>query len=356
MKKILIIQKKRIGDVLTSTVIFEAIKQKYPDAELHYLIYENAIAVVKNNPFIDKVIVLDEATRKGKRKFILFLFKIRKEKYNAVIDAYGKPNSVIIGWFSGAKIKVTFNKIYSRIFYSHQIERHEKSFSVATKSIEHRLCLLKPLGIEFSEIAPKIFLTEQEKENAKQRLISKNINLSIPIVMINVMGSSMWKSYPLEYMAEVIDLIAMRNVQILFNYSVGQENEINKIYAFCRKETQEKIFLDLYESDLRQFIATTSLCNALIGNEGGATNISKALTIPTFSIFTPNVKRQDWSYFENETTILTAHIDDYISENDKIEVEELYKIQDIPTIYKKFKPNLFAKKLNQFLDFNLRQL
>ena len=51
--KVLVIQKKRIGDVLTSTIIFEALKEKFPNSELHYLIYANAIDVVKNNQAVN---------------------------------------------------------------------------------------------------------------------------------------------------------------------------------------------------------------------------------------------------------------------------------------------------------------
>ena len=106
--KILVIQKKRIGDVLTSTIILEALKERFPNAELHYLVYENSYAVVKNNKFIDKIVVLDEKSRKGKLAFLTFLFKIRKDNYDIVIDAYGKPNSVILAWFSGAKKTISF--------------------------------------------------------------------------------------------------------------------------------------------------------------------------------------------------------------------------------------------------------
>ena len=80
--KILVIQKKRIGDVLTSTILLEALKEKFPQSELHYLIYPESLAVVENNLFYDKLIILDKQTQKNRFKFISFLFKIRKEKYS----------------------------------------------------------------------------------------------------------------------------------------------------------------------------------------------------------------------------------------------------------------------------------
>ena len=49
-----------IGDVLASSVLFEAIKKVHPNWEIHYLIQKNTIPVVENNPFIDKIVLFEE--------------------------------------------------------------------------------------------------------------------------------------------------------------------------------------------------------------------------------------------------------------------------------------------------------
>ncbi len=46
--KILVIQQKMIGDVLTSSILFEALRLKYPNAQLDYLINEHTFPVVQN--------------------------------------------------------------------------------------------------------------------------------------------------------------------------------------------------------------------------------------------------------------------------------------------------------------------
>ena len=56
--KILIIQQKMIGDVLTSSILFEALRTQYKEATLHYLINQNTVAVVENNPYIDEFIIV----------------------------------------------------------------------------------------------------------------------------------------------------------------------------------------------------------------------------------------------------------------------------------------------------------
>jgi len=341
--KALVIQKKKIGDVLTSTIIFEALKEKFLSIELDYLIYPNCEPVVRNNPFINNVILLDEKTKKSFVKYIAFLISIKKKKYDFVIDVYGKPNSLPIGIFSGAKIKISFEKTYTKLFYTHTISRKINLNTNATTAIEHRMLLLDSLGIKFKEIKPKIFLTTEEKEIAKNKLISSGISISKPIIMISAIGSDESKTYILPYMSKVIEQIAKdKEVQILFNYMPFQKDLAYSLLKLCNQETQNKFFFNVYESDLREFLALTSHCKALIGNEGGATNMAKALNIPTFTIFAPFVKKIGWNMFENNTTNISVHIDDYL-ENDSLNNTEKYIL---------FKPELFEDKLKKFIDEN----
>ncbi len=351
--KILVIQKKRIGDVLTSTILLEALREKFPEYELHYLIYENSVAVVENNPFVDKIIIMNEKDRKSKLGFFKFLFQIRKENYEIVVDAYGKPNSVILGWFSGAKKTITFDKIYSKLLYTHPIKRNQTSFSNATKAIEHRMRLLSPLGIDFKVIKPKILITENEISTAKSKLEKAGITLSKPLVMISAIGSNDSKTYPIAYMAKVIDTIADENdIQILFNYFPFQKEEARQLYLLCTPETQAKINFDFYEDNLRDFLAITSLCKALIGNEGGATNMAKALNIPTFTIFSPLVIKNDWNMFEDGNQNISVHVKDFESKLPSTAIDDLIKAKEYKKLQSVFTPALFEDQLIHFITIN----
>jgi heptosyltransferase-2 len=338
--KILVIQKKRVGDVLTSAILFEALKEKFPKSELHYLVYENSLAVVENNPFIDKIVIMDEKTRKNTLEFLRFLFEIRKEKYDVIVDGYGKPNSVIIGWFSGAKKTITFKKNYSKLLYTDVLDRSTVKSADSTQAIHHRMLLLEPLEIKNKTYKPTIYLLESEKEDARKRLKKAGLSLSQPIVMISAIGSNTSKTYPLEQMAIVLDTIPQSgNIQILFNYFSSQKEEAIALYKLCKPATQDKIFIDFYEENLRDFLAVTSCCTALIGNEGGATNMAKALMVPTFTIFSPKVNKSDWNIYENGTTNVSVHVNDYFTEENQ-------------TNYAAFSPELFKEKLSTFVNLN----
>jgi len=58
IQNILVTRTDRIGDVILSTPVFEAIKKKFPYAYLTCMVQPHAAHVVKGNPWIDEVIFL----------------------------------------------------------------------------------------------------------------------------------------------------------------------------------------------------------------------------------------------------------------------------------------------------------
>ena len=68
---------------------------------------------------------------------------------------------------------------------------------------------------------------------------------------------------------------------------------------------QKQIYFDVFGETLRDFLAITYHCDALIGNEGGAINMAKALNVPTFTIFSPWIKKEA-SFCSCTTCIILA--------------------------------------------------
>ena len=345
-----------IGDVLASSILFEALKLKYPKSQLYYLINEHTYPVVQNNPFIDHFIFYTSEIEKSKLKLLEFAKSIKKEKFDIVIDAYSKLSSNLITAISGSKTKISKYKHYTSFIYTHTVKYKNEPITKAGLAVENRLMLLEPIDLDLSKniIKPKIYLTDTERENAKKTLLQSKIELNRPLFMISVLGSGRNKTYPLEYMAKVIDVILKKtNAQILFNYIPKQIEEAKAIYNHCELETQKHIFMDVFVNDLRGFLALASYCNALIGNEGGAINMAKALSIPTFSIFSPWIDRNTWSIFEDDYNV-SVHLKDFKPEIYRNKEEKKLK-KDALSLYNDFKPSYFTSELEQFLDKILKK-
>ena len=320
-----------MGDVLVTSSLFPLLRKKFPEAELHYLILKNNAPILENNPFIDHLVFYEKGLSKN-------IHAIKEHHYDIIVDVYSKIGTALITYFSGAKQTTGYYKNYLQFFYKKPMKRKLKAISSLTAlALEHRLQLVEPLGISFEEIQPKIYVSEAEKENAKNLLLNFGVDFSKKIVMISTFGSSVEKTYP--YMNQVIDHIAEHNnLQILCNYLPSQKESFQTLYNQLNENSKSKIIKDFDTKNLREYIAVVSHCDALIGNEGGSTNMSKALEIPTFGIFAPFIDKKTWSWAEDGIKNTSVHIHDFISNNDQPE---------------DFKFNLFKDQLDQFLQNNL---
>ena len=52
-------------------------------------------------------------------------------------------------------------------------------------------------------------------------------------------------------------------------------------------------------------------CDVIIGNDGGAINMAKALQKPSFIIFSPWIEKKIWATFEDGIHHLSVHLNDY---------------------------------------------
>lgn len=348
--KLLIIQQKMIGDVLTTSILFKALKAEHPDAELHYVINSHTYSVVENNPFIDKVLFVTPEMEGNKFKFLAFLNVIKKENYDAVIDVYSKFSSNLMTKFSGAKIKISKKKWYTSHYYTHTFKDAKTPKTSAGLAVENRLQLLRPLcNNSPTTLKPKVYLTLNEIEDSKQFLTDSKLDLSQPVFMISVLGSGDNKTYPLPHMADLIDAIVEEtNGQILFNYIPKQKHEAKTVYNFCKANTKKNILFDVFGNSLRDFLAITHHCTALIGNEGGAVNMAKALDIPTFTIFSPWILKEAWNMFDNDTTNISIHLKDVKPE--LYEGKSLKKMKgEVFSLYDSFPPQVIIPKLKMYL-------
>lgn len=351
--KVLIIQQKMIGDVLTTSILFEVLKNAYPNSELHYAINSHTYPVVKGHPYIDEYVFITPKIEANKLKFISFLSVIKKQKYDLVIDVYSKLSSNLIALASGAKQRISYYKNYTSFIYTQTYKNKKTPQTTAGLAIENRLLLLEKLKLEINPLPkPKIHLTEQEKSVTANFLIKNGIDLNKSLCMISVLGSGTNKTYPFAYMAELIDhIVENTDTRILFNYIPKQQQEALEIYNLCKPSTQKNIFFNVYGKNLREFITITHFCNAVIGNEGGAINMAKALNVPTFTVFSPWVKKETWAMFENGKTNISVHLKDF-----KPELFTNKTTKDLKpawqNLYDSFTPNLVKASLSKFLNIN----
>jgi len=352
--KILVIQQKMIGDVLISSIICNNLRTAYPDAQIDYLVYASTTPVLEGNSSIDNIILFEEKHRNSKKELLNLALQIRHEKYDLLLDAYSKLESWILVLLSNAKQKISYKKPGRNFLYTDNVPFEAFPKTNLGLAIERRLSLLEPLNLKIKpDPIPKLFVSEKENEEAIAIFEKHQVKKDRKTVMISLLGSEKLKTYPLAFMSKVIDYIADHaDVNILFNYFPKQLEEAKTVFDACKPSTQEKIYFDLLGGDLRSFIGIMNQCDLIIGNDGGAINMAKALEKPSFIIFSPWIEKKIWATFEDGIHHLSVHLKDYRPELFEQKTEKTLKKESL-TLYQDFKPEFFEDKIYLFLDQNL---
>ena len=109
MQKFLIIQTAFIGDVVLATVLIEKLHDFFPDAQIDFLLRKGNEQLLTGHPYIHELLIWDKKKNKQKNLFRM-LKRIRKNKYDKVINVQRFFATGILTAFSGAKETIGFDK------------------------------------------------------------------------------------------------------------------------------------------------------------------------------------------------------------------------------------------------------
>jgi heptosyltransferase-2 len=351
--KILVIQNKRIGDVLISSVIANNLKKLFPKSYIAYFVYDYTAGVLEGNPNIDRIIAVNDRELKKIGKLLKMMRRIRKMDFDIIFDPYAKFQSRMICLSSRATMRIGHKKPHKKLklpFYSHTIDLLKESSQPCGKAIEDRVNLVSSV-FELAEpdYVPRIYLSDGEQSYNPVK------NIKGPLVMLGVLGSTPQKSMPYEYIVQLIDyLTANYQVTVLFNYAPHQKAEALKIFEACRDKRQ--INTDIYEDSIRGFIKLMNHCDLLLANEGGSVHIAKALGKPTFTIYSPYVNKSFWSSFEDSPLHKSVHLlEEKPDLYNSFTLDERRRIEQNPEqLYRELTPEIIFEKLKPYLAQQLK--
>jgi heptosyltransferase-2 len=101
--KFLVIRFSSIGDIVLTTPVVRCLKQQVPGAEIHYLTRKSFASIPENNPYIDKVHVLEDDLGEMIRA-------LRHEKFDALIDLHNNLRSARVKFGLGTR-NFSFSKL-----------------------------------------------------------------------------------------------------------------------------------------------------------------------------------------------------------------------------------------------------
>ncbi|HZY09621.1 MAG TPA: glycosyltransferase family 9 protein, partial [Bacteroidota bacterium] len=103
--RILISRMKFIGDVVLTTPIIRAVREKYPDAYIAYLGDKLAVSLLENNPYLDEIIPFDFSKPTFLEQSRVML-RLRKRRFDVFVDLFSNPRTALLARASSASIRI----------------------------------------------------------------------------------------------------------------------------------------------------------------------------------------------------------------------------------------------------------
>jgi len=287
--KILIVRLSAIGDVIHSLPVLNALKRKFPDADISWVVEDKAADILLNNPLVDKVFIIPKKRWKNEgfsfsnaKEFIDIIGLIRKEKFDIAIDLQELFKSGIITYLSGAKRRIAHAKTreFAEIFINEKLQAHD-IFDPNKMIIERYLEPAKYLGAPVDEIKFSLPPVKIETKAYIDSLL-QDIDSSKPVIVFS--PATIWptKHWLESYWSELLKKLSSNN-NIIF---IGSDNDnalINRITA--QADTQN--FLSVAgKTTLLDLIEIFNRTDILVTPDTGPAHIANATGRPVIiSIF-----------------------------------------------------------------------
>lgn len=277
--KILIIKLGAIGDVLRTTSILQGLKEKYK-ADVWWVVKENVVNILKNNEYIDKILIFGKDEVKEDIDMVISLEDniegcevVKNIKYKDLIGIYPenkKKKYTPSEWFDMSLIS-RFGK-----------EKADKLKAKNKKTYQELISEM--LGIKHGEII--LNLQKKELDFAKEFAKKHDISKSDLVIGLNTSAGKRWQLKKLST-EKTIALANKLNKEfkakiILF----GGEEEIER-----NKEIIEKVDFNIIDAgcdnSLLEFAALINLCNLVVTSDSLALIIATALKRKVVCFFGP---------------------------------------------------------------------
>lgn len=125
--RVLITRLSAIGDCLATLPLAVEIKSIWPKCRLSWAVDCGAASLLERHPAVDEVIRIPKKWLKQSGKWRELRSILRAGKYDLAIDPQGLTKSSLLGWLSGARVRIGFDRSHARELapwtYSHRVKR-----------------------------------------------------------------------------------------------------------------------------------------------------------------------------------------------------------------------------------------
>lgn len=295
--KILVINLMHLGDLMLVTPALTTLRKNFPTAHLALLADKKLADLVQYNPNLDECILID---KKGVddhfASFVKFIFKIRAEKFDLVINLHRNERASALAAFSGAKKIVGYSKpgfafLFDKVLPNPSIARHIKrglkvEYQPGTQHQVHSHfdVLRQAVGVEkiYDDGLEMKIPAEVAREATK--IFRDNFG-DAKVVAFNAGASWLTKRWLDSYFAECADTLIERGYGVAFLGGTMDREIVSGCVAKMRHADSDRLKIFTGEFSLATLAGFLDNCALFLTTDSGPMHIGVARNIPIVTMF-----------------------------------------------------------------------
>lgn len=302
--KILIIRLSAIGDTIHTLPLVYALRQKYPDAQIDWLVEDKACQFVEKNPLLNNVFVVPKREWKNRGfsfknfgEFNKIVAKLRKQNYDIAIDVQQLFKSAIFLKLSDAKRKITLSggRELSGLFANEIVKASHSLFDKNYHVVSRNMEIAKYLECEVEDIN---FVLPPVDENSKKKVkeLLSGIKKNLPTMVIAPATTWETKHWHNKYWAEIIKEFDNR-ANIVITATNADKDLVNDILLFGKFKNVINL---TGKTNLIELTEVFRSVDVVLAPDSGSAQIAWACQKPAVvSVFTSTSKGRTAPFGEN---------------------------------------------------------
>lgn len=280
---ILVINLMHIGDLMLVTPVLRTLRANYPEARLTLLADKKLADLVAYNPYLDECLFID---KKGGDNhplaFLKFILRVRKKRFDLVINLHRNERASAIAAFSGAKRIVGYAKPGFSLFFDKVLPNKK---AVMHQIHSHFEVLTKAAGVtKIDDGGLEMVLPPGTKE-AAERLWRAHFSPADRVIAFNIGASWETKRWLDSYFAECADAFIRRGYKIAFFGGPMDTALVDACVAQMTERSSGAVVIFTGQVSLGVLAALLRRCVLFLTTDSGPMHVGVAMNVPIVTMF-----------------------------------------------------------------------
>ncbi len=293
-KRILLIKPSSLGDIIHGLPVLKAIRDKWPDAKISWVIKDIYADIINENPLIDDLILLKKNSLTT--SILSFRKKLRHGRFDLAVDMQGLFRSGLIAFLSGAPVRVGFSNAreLAPLFYTHKVDA-----PLHLHAVDRNLKLADSLDCKNQEINFPLNISQEAQQEVSEFLQKNQLDNRQPV--ITFVPGARWekKRWPSKSFSRLGDFLNKElRAGIIVTGSRQEEGLIHKIRGDIKNSSSEAAGFTL--SKLTELLKRSDV---VVTNDSGPMHIAAAVGTPVVALFGPTCPARTGPYTKKRIII-----------------------------------------------------